>query len=70
MDHLPMRKGKDWVCLIFGVSADCLEAIYNLGLVNIHIGKYKRIFFSFPHTLKRLSFLPFLSFPFLGMRRG
>jgi len=30
-----------------GVSADCLEAIYNLGLVNMHIGKYQEALLAF-----------------------
>jgi len=29
------------------VSADCLEAIYNLGLVNMHIGKYQEALLAF-----------------------
>jgi intraflagellar transport protein 88 len=30
-----------------GVSADCLEAIYNLGLVNMHIGRYQEALLAF-----------------------
>lgn len=30
-----------------GVSADCLEAIYNLGLVNMHCGKYQEALLAF-----------------------
>lgn len=30
-----------------GVSADCLEAIYNLGLVNMHIGKFQEALLAF-----------------------
>jgi intraflagellar transport protein 88 len=30
-----------------GVSADCLEAIYNLGIVNIHLGRYQEAMLAF-----------------------
>ena len=32
------ERAKEVYLEAIGVSADCLEAIYNLGLVNMHIG--------------------------------
>jgi intraflagellar transport protein 88 len=40
-----------------GVSADCLEAIFNLGLVNMHTGKYQEALLAFDklHSITRAS---------------
>ena len=34
------ERAKEVYLEAIGVSADCLEAIYNLGLVNMHIGRW------------------------------
>jgi len=36
------ERAKEVYLEAIGVSADCLEAIYNLGLVNMHTGKYEQ----------------------------
>ena len=36
------ERAKEVYLEAIGVSADCLEAIYNLGLVNMHIGNSAR----------------------------
>mmetsp|Transcript_22507 Transcript_22507/g.49711 ORF Transcript_22507/g.49711 Transcript_22507/m.49711 type:complete len:830 (-) Transcript_22507:36-2525(-) len=41
------ERAKEVYLEAIGVSADCLEAIYNLGLVNMHIGKYQEALLAF-----------------------
>jgi len=41
------ERAKEIYLEAIGVSADCLEAIYNLGLVNMHIGKYQEALLAF-----------------------
>jgi len=41
------ERAKDVYLEAIGVSADCLEAIYNLGLVNMHIGRYQEALLAF-----------------------
>merc|ERR1719262_974130 len=41
------ERAKEVYLEAIGVSADCLEAIYNLGLVNMHIGKYQEAMLAF-----------------------
>mmetsp|Transcript_21253 Transcript_21253/g.51375 ORF Transcript_21253/g.51375 Transcript_21253/m.51375 type:complete len:811 (+) Transcript_21253:136-2568(+) len=41
------ERAKEVYLEAIGVSADCLEAIYNLGLVNMHVGKYTEALLAF-----------------------
>jgi len=41
------ERAKEVYLEAIGVSADCLEAIYNLGLVNMHIGRYQEALLAF-----------------------
>lgn len=41
------ERAKEVYLEAIGVSADCMEAIYNLGLVNMHIGKYQEALLAF-----------------------
>jgi len=41
------ERAKEVYLEAIGVSADCLEAIYNLGLVNMHMGKYTEALLAF-----------------------
>merc|ERR1719498_1619781 len=41
------ERAKEIYLEAIGVSADCLEAIYNLGLVNMHVGKYQEALLAF-----------------------
>lgn len=41
------ERAKECFLEAIGVSADCLEAIYNLGLVNAHLGKYEEAMLAF-----------------------
>eukprot|EP00747_Dinoflagellata_sp_TGD_P023665 gnl/TRDRNA2_/TRDRNA2_129987_c1_seq1.p1 gnl/TRDRNA2_/TRDRNA2_129987_c1~~gnl/TRDRNA2_/TRDRNA2_129987_c1_seq1.p1 ORF type:complete len:667 (+),score=164.88 gnl/TRDRNA2_/TRDRNA2_129987_c1_seq1:1-2001(+) len=41
------ERAKEIYLEAIGVSADCLEAIYNLGLVNMHIGRYQEALLAF-----------------------
>mmetsp|Transcript_13666 Transcript_13666/g.36798 ORF Transcript_13666/g.36798 Transcript_13666/m.36798 type:complete len:844 (-) Transcript_13666:172-2703(-) len=41
------ERAKEVYLEAIGVSADCLEAIYNLGLVNMHIGKFQEALLAF-----------------------
>jgi len=41
------ERAKELYLESIGVSADCLEAIYNLGLVNMHVGKYQEALLAF-----------------------
>merc|ERR1719188_2277663 len=41
------ERAKEVYLEAIGVAADCLEAIYNLGLVNMHIGKYQEALLAF-----------------------
>lgn len=41
------ERSKEVYLEAIGVSADCLEAIYNLGLVNLHLGKYQEALLAF-----------------------
>jgi len=41
------ERAKEIYLEAIGVSADCLEAIYNLGLVNMHVGRYQEALLAF-----------------------
>mmetsp|Transcript_132977 Transcript_132977/g.384527 ORF Transcript_132977/g.384527 Transcript_132977/m.384527 type:complete len:839 (-) Transcript_132977:46-2562(-) len=41
------ERAKEIFLEAIGVSADCLEAIYNLGLVNMHIGRHQEALLAF-----------------------
>lgn len=41
------ERAKEVYLEAIGVSADCLEAIYNLGLVNMHIGRHQEALLAF-----------------------
>lgn len=41
------ERAKEIYLEAIGVSADCLEAIYNLGLVNMHTGRYQEALLAF-----------------------
>lgn len=41
------ERAKEVYLEAIGVSADCLEAIYNLGLVNMHIGRFQEALLAF-----------------------
>merc|ERR1719188_232182 len=45
--HEDFERAKEVYLEAIGVSADCLEAIYNLGLVNMHIGRYQEALLAF-----------------------
>jgi intraflagellar transport protein 88 len=45
--HEEFERAKEVYLEAIGVSADCLEAIYNLGLVNMHIGRYQEALLAF-----------------------
>merc|ERR1711966_39454 len=47
MGNDEFERAKEVYLEAIGVSADCLEAIYNLGLVNMHIGKYQEALLAF-----------------------
>jgi len=51
------ERAKEVYLEAIGVSADCLEAIYNLGLVNMHIGKYQEALLAFDklHSITHLN---------------
>eukprot|EP00929_Paragymnodinium_shiwhaense_P016836 TRINITY_DN12548_c0_g1_i1.p1 TRINITY_DN12548_c0_g1~~TRINITY_DN12548_c0_g1_i1.p1 ORF type:complete len:618 (+),score=194.81 TRINITY_DN12548_c0_g1_i1:188-1855(+) len=51
------ERAKEVYLEAIGVSADCLEAIYNLGLVNMHCGKYQEALLAFDklHSITTLN---------------
>merc|ERR1719188_1355532 len=55
--HEDFERAKEVYLEAIGVSADCLEAIYNLGLVNMHIGRYQEALLAFEklHSITRAS---------------